>query len=107
MTLQVDFTPQMEAWINAQARQRGLRPADLVRRVIEESAATAPAPPYAQDVDSKQDATITLLQSWIAEDATDDPEEIRQAEAELTEFKRNMNAPRREAGARLLFPEVE
>ena len=98
MTLQVDFTPQTEAWINAQAQQRGLRPADLVRRVIEESAATAPAPPYAQDVDSKQDATITLLQSWIAEDATDDPEEIRQ---------RNMNAPRREAGARLLFPEVE
>ncbi|MBV9849162.1 MAG: hypothetical protein JO250_05680 [Armatimonadetes bacterium] len=107
MTRQVDFTPQTEAWINAQAQQRGLRPADLVRRVIEESAAAAPPAPPTQEVDSRQDATIALLQSWIAEDATDDPEEIRRAEAELTEFKRCMNAPRKEAGARLLFPEVE
>lgn len=107
MTLQVDFTPQTEDWINTQARQRGLRPADLVRSVIEESAATMSAPSPADDVDSHQDATIALLQSWIAEDFTDDPEEIRQAEQDLMEFKRNMNAPRKEAGARLLFPEVE
>ena len=106
MTLQVDFSPQTEAWINAQARQRGLLPADLVRRVIEESA-TIPAAPPIKKADSSQDATIALMQSWIAEDATDDPEEISQAEAELIEFKRNMNAPRKEAGARLLFPEVE
>lgn len=107
MTLQVDFTPQTEAWINAQAQQRGLLPADLVRRVIEESAAAAALPPRTQESDSKPDPTIALLQSWIAEDATDDPEEIRKAEEELIEFKRNMNAPRKEAGARLLFPEVE
>ena len=54
-----------------------------------------------------QDATITLLQRWIAEDATEDPEEIRRGEEELTEFKRNMNLSRKAAGERLLFPEVE
>jgi hypothetical protein len=57
-------------------------------------------------IDAENDATIALLQSWIAEDATDDPEEIRKAEEELAEFKRNINAPRKEAGERLLFPEA-
>lgn len=51
--------------------------------------------------------TMALLRSWLEEDATDDPEEIRDAEEELREFKRNMNLPRKEAGARLLYPEVE
>jgi hypothetical protein len=51
--------------------------------------------------------TMTLLQSWLDEDATDDPDDIRVAEQELTEFKRNMNQPRKAAGARLLYPEAE
>ena len=50
---------------------------------------------------------MLLMRLWLEEDATDNPEEIRQAEEELKEFKRNMNKPRKEAGARLLFPEVE
>jgi len=52
-------------------------------------------------------ATMALMKSWLEEDATDDPDEIRQAEEELREFKRNMNLPRKEAGARLLYPEAE
>ncbi len=55
----------------------------------------------------KQTATMALMKSWLEEDATDDPEEIRAAEEELREFKRNMNLPRKEVGARLLYPEVE
>ncbi len=42
-----------------------------------------------------------LLQSWIDEDATDDPDEIRVAEQELAEFKRAMNENR--AGERPLY----
>jgi AbrB family looped-hinge helix DNA binding protein len=57
--------------------------------------------------DPQNASSIALLKSWLEEDATEDPEEIRQAEAELQEFKRNMNQPRKEAGARLLYPEVE
>lgn len=52
------------------------------------------------------DPTIALLESWIAEAPTD-PEEIRAAEDDLLEFKRNMNLPRKETGARLHYPEVE
>jgi hypothetical protein len=54
----------------------------------------------------EQDPTIALLERWIAEAPTD-PEVIREAEAALLEFKRNLNAPRKEAGARLLYPDAE
>jgi len=32
---------------------------------------------------------------------------IQEAEADLREFKRDMNRPRKETGARLHYPEVE
>ena len=51
--------------------------------------------------------TMVLMKSWLEEDATSDPDEIRVAEENLIAFKRNMNLPRKETGARLLFPEVE
>jgi hypothetical protein len=49
-------------------------------------------------------ASIALLQSWLAEDATNDPAEIREAQKELDEFKRAINAERERAGARLIYP---
>ena len=107
MTLNLELTPHAEAWLNAEARQRGLDLGDLVLRVIEERAANVPTARQSPIIDAETDPTIALLRSWIAEDATDDPEEIRKAEEELIEFQRNMNAPRKEAGERLLFPEVE
>ena len=57
--------------------------------------------------DPRNAASIALLKSWLEEDATDDPEELRQAEEALKEFKRNMNKPRQETGARLIYPEEE
>ena len=51
--------------------------------------------------------TMALMRKWLEEDATDDAEQIRAAEEELREFKRNMNLPRKESGARLLYPDVE
>ena len=62
---------------------------------------------FEQTTITDDDPTIALLKSWLEEDATDDPEELRAAEEELREFKRNMNLPRKQAGARLLYPEVE
>ena len=57
-------------------------------------------------VDPDAAASIALLKSWIAQAPTD-LEAIREAEEDLREFKRNMNVPRKEAGARVHFPEVE
>lgn len=52
------------------------------------------------------DPTIALLESWIARAPTD-RQAIQEAEEDLREFKRNMNRPRKETGARLHYPEAE
>jgi len=60
--------------------------------------ASAPA------IDAENAAAIALLRAWREEDATDDPEEIRKAEQELEEFKRNINANREVTGERRVYP---
>jgi len=53
---------------------------------------------------AEQEAAIALLNSYLETEATDDPEEIRKAEEDLAEFKRNMNANRVVTDERLVFP---
>lgn len=65
-----------------------------------------PTPPGAHlpasgSVDS---ATLDLLEAWRLQDATDDPEALRAAEQELSEFKKTMNESRALAGEPLLYP---
>ena len=47
------------------------------------------------------------MRRWMEEDATNDPEEIRRAEEDLAELKRNLNANRAATGERLPFPEMK
>jgi len=61
---------------------------------------SAPQPP-AGSVDT---ATLELLASWKAQDATTDPEKIRVADDEVEKFMKAMNENRAAAGERLLFP---
>jgi hypothetical protein len=67
---------------------------------------TNAAPPSAQPSNSNpiDTATLELFAKWRAEDATDDPEELRKAEQELAEFKKAMNENRSQAGEPLLYP---
>jgi Bacterial dnaA protein helix-turn-helix len=62
--------------------------------------ASAPPPPTGV-IDT---ATLELLASWKAEDATTDPEKLREADKEIARFKKAMNENRTATGARLLFP---
>lgn len=55
-------------------------------------------------IDAENAAAIALLDSWLVQDSTDDPEELREAEEEFEELKRNMNANRFATGERLVFP---
>src|SRR5690349_19275073 len=55
-------------------------------------------------IDAENAAAIALLKSWRERDSTDDPNEIRQAEEDLAEFKRNMNSNRAATGERLVYP---
>jgi hypothetical protein len=95
MTLAIDLTPEEELRLRAAAQQEGIAPAELARKLVTEH-----LPP----VPDENAASIALLQSWLEEDATDDPDEVRQAEAELEAFKQAINAERERAGARRIYP---
>ena len=48
--------------------------------------------------------TLEILEAWAREDATDDPEKLRDAQKELDEFKKAMNENRAACGERILYP---
>ena len=48
--------------------------------------------------------TLELLESWAREDATEDPEKLRDAQKELEEFKKAMNENRAACGERIVYP---
>jgi len=102
MTLTIDLSPAEEEQLASLAHERGIAPEQLVKSLV-----TEVLPATRPERTPENDPTLALLRKWAEEDATDDPEELRQAEQDLLEFKRNMNRWRKEAGARLLFPEVE
>lgn len=52
-------------------------------------------------------ATKALFDQWRAEEATDDPEELKRRDQEMLELRLAMNANRRETGERIPFPELE
>ena len=56
---------------------------------------TSPPPvPYARSNGSIDTATLELLAAWKAEDATTDPEKLREADEEIAAFKTAMNENR-------------
>ena len=101
MTLTIDLTPAEEARLAAAVRRTGAEPADVMRKLVTEH-----LPPAETEGDARNAASISLLQSWLVEDATDDSNEICRAEEELAEFKHNMNANRAATGERLVYPEA-
>ena len=95
MSLHVN--PHLEAEIQQRAISEGVTTEQLIDRLLH---------PYMQKP-SKPPLTMLLMNSWLEEDETDDPAEIYQAEEETRNFKHNMNQPRKEAGSRLLYTEIE
>jgi hypothetical protein len=89
-------------------------PIKIYRGTVDEVFSHRDEIPYGATVELKifeltqaeDDPTIALLQSWIAAAPTE-PEAIKEAEEDLREFNSNLNKPRKEAGARLLYPEAE
>ena len=64
MTVHIDFQPHTEAWINSEARHRGLMPADIVRRVVEEHASTAAILPTYKTPEERIRAMDALAEAW-------------------------------------------
>jgi chaperonin GroEL (HSP60 family) len=105
MNLVIDIPEVVQDRIRREAQRVGVSTTDLVKGIVLDRFAPTPVDADAQK--RLNTASISLLQKWLDESETDDPEELRRAEEEARQFKRNLNAPRRDAGARLLFPDAE
>lgn len=105
MTITLELQPEEIAKLTEQAQAQGVDVATMMRRLIGQAASAKSVMSEAQTIaDPANTASIALLESWLAEDATDDPAEIDKVEAEMEEFKQGINAARAEAGARLIYP---
>ena len=84
-------------WDELMSRRSEIAPGSVLEvRVYE--------PEAKPEVSAKNAAAIAYLKRRIAEEATDDPEEIRKADAEVQELMENLNRNRIEAGERPLLP---
>ena len=108
MTL-VHYTAEVKSGLllelPAEARALQLKPGDKVEVQLEAHKNPTPVSNQVKPViDAENAAAIALLNSWLKEDVTDDPEEIRKSEEEYEELKRNLNVNRAATGERLVFP---
>jgi hypothetical protein len=99
----LNISPQVEARLFDFAKQEGIDPAALVEKMVK---AYHPEVAVPTGYTAENDPLMARLDARIAQAPTDEVA-IQEAEADLAEFMRNMNASRKELGARLHYPEVE
>jgi len=97
MTLTIQLTPTEEAQLTAAARQAGMEPAELARKLVTEHLPSVTP-------DTPEDPTLVLFAQWDADDAQMTPEDIAEAQRDYDAFTQRMNAERARAGARVLYP---
>ena len=102
MTLTIELTPQEESRLRSAAKREGIPPADLAKRIV---SAHLPDGSSYNGEEPTEDPTIALFRKWEEEDANMTLEEIEQENRDLEELMENLNANRRAAGERLIFPE--
>jgi len=84
MTLNISLSPQAEEKLKAKAASLG-EPLDaFAARVLEAAVSTLA-------VHCSDRETISLLRSWNAEDATNDPKEIASRERDWEDFAASIN----------------
>lgn len=99
MRLTIEFEGTAAERVAEAASLAGVEPRRYAERLVLDH-----LPASAQRPKSR---TRALLEAALEEDLVTDPRESELAEAELLQFMRDMNRPRKEAGARLLYPEAE
>ena len=107
MNLMIDFTPEQAARLTSAAKGQGLDSQAILKRLVTDY---LPEPPECMEsmsppgIDAENAAAIAYLKRRLREEATDDPELIRQAEQDVEELKRALNANRAATGERLVAP---
>lgn len=104
MSYVIDLPAPIEARIEAEAQKAGMSPAELVADVVRKSFGLTIDPEEQKRLNAP---SIALLESWLAEAGKPHTaEEKSEAEEDMENLMRNLNAPRRETGERLHFPDV-
>ncbi len=101
MTLTIDLTPEEETRLRVAAKRQGMEPAACARNLL--SQCLPPVDTATAEFEANA-ASIALLKSWLSQDDSSDPDEIRHAQDELDQFKQAINAERDRAGARRVYP---
>ena len=111
MTLTLNLSPEEESHLARAARNEGIDAASFAERLMRshlalapegvEAANISPIPEASRQVD---DRTLALLAQWDEEDNAMTPEEVEGAKRDFEEFKMSLNAERRRAGARHVYP---
>lgn len=103
MTLTIELTPQTEAWVNAQANQRGVAPEEFVSRLVDEQRRDPARLDTSRIPLPRPKQAAAYMRARLEQESTGDPEEIRQAEEEFEALKQSMNEERRRSGAEPVF----
>lgn len=96
MSLEIELEPAEEARLTAAAREAGVSPAELVRKVLSSSLPPLPKPL------PEEDPTLALFQEWAAEDAEQTREEAARENELWERFQANTNKTRAALGMRPL-----
>jgi hypothetical protein len=103
MTYTLDLTDDEMRRVRA-AEARGVSVAALVKGLIGALPASHSAEPEAS-TSAAEAPTLAFLQARLDEYHRMSNEERAEGEQEMAEFKRNINAERKRAGMRLMYPE--
>jgi len=98
MTMTIELNSDEEVRLAAAARQEGLAPAELARRLVVEHL------PSVSENAEEEDPTLALFAQWEKEDAQMTPADVEEAQREFEKFKQNINDERARVGARLIYP---
>lgn len=106
MSLIIELPRPIESRLQSEAIKAGISSTEYAAELIAKS---LPATTLDAEEQKRLNApSIQLLEAWLQRGKTSaTAEQLAEAEAEQAAFMRNMNAPRKEAGERLLYPDVE
>ena len=92
MTLTIELPPDVERWLLREGQLHGMTATDYAKQLIEKSLPNA-----------CESSLAELVNAWVREDASDDPEELKARDVETLEFKSRMNANRVSSGERPVY----
>lgn len=97
MSLVIHLPPAQETRLEEEARKEGVSVDELVQRTLAEKFPVVP---------DENAQALRLIEQWISEAPTD-PEQVKEAQDDLSKFQQSLNQTRKAAGARLIYPDSE